>query len=197
MKNILIAALFLLFATSAFTQIRFTSLEYANGLRYPKAAFPNEPHIADSVNKIIRSKIGDLEASDFCVGDFGYVQKGSHLQIHFMCNCIDMPATEHRYAFINLTTGTEVDFADIFNDKDRSKALSVIQKTITDKKGNVKSECLNGFESMGSTPNWDQLNFRLSKDGIELRPKMPNSCESSPILLPYSMLTDYFKYQFL
>lgn len=196
MKGSLLITYVVLLASSLNAQIKFKTLEYANGLKYPEAVFVNEPAIQDSVNKIIKRKIGALEQSDFCIGDFGYVQKGSHLQIHFMCNCIDMAATEHRYAFINLSSGTEVSFDDIFLDKDKSKALVVIQKAIQNKTPSLQESCKSSFAALNENPNWNELSLRLHKDGIQIRPNNCSSCESSPVFVPYNELTEYFKYQF-
>lgn len=196
MKGSLLITYVVLLASSLNAQIKFKTLEYANGLKYPEAVFVNEPAIQDSVNKIIKQKIGDLEQSDFCVGDFGYVQKGSHLQIHFMCNCIDMAATEHRYAFINLSSGMEVNFDDIFLDKTKSKALSVIQASIREKHSGLQESCKARFASLLENPSWSDLSLRLHKDGIQVRPLNCSDCESTPIFVSYNELTEYFKYQF-
>ena len=196
MKGSLLIIYVLLFVSGINAQIKFKTLEYANGLKYPEAIFVAEPAIQDSVNKIIKQKIGDLEQSDFCIGDFGYVQKGSHLQLHFMCNCIDMPSTEHRYAFINLSSGTEVSFDDIFSEKDKTKALAAVQRTIHDKSSNMQDACKSNFAKLNSNPNWNDLSFRLHKDGIQIRPNNCSECENSPIFISYNELSEYFKYQF-
>ena len=195
MKGSLLITYLVLLASSLSAQIKFKTLEYANGLKYPEAVFVNEPAIQDSVNKIIKQKIGALEQSDFCIGDFGYVQKGSHLQIHFMCNCIDMAETEHRYAFINLSTGTEVKFDDIFLEKDKSKALAVIQKKINGAGNGNEDPCAFVMSSL-SGPTWDDLSLRLHKDGIQIRPANNNKCEHAVVFVSYNELTEYFKYQF-
>ncbi len=196
MKNLFLLSIALLAFFSTQSQVKFVPQEYANGLKYPKAVFTAEPAIEDSVNKIILSKVGDLETSDFCVGDFGYVQKGSHLQILFMCNCIDMSQTEFRYTLINLNSGTEVPFKDVFEEKSQSKALDVLRKAVVNK-SSANADCNTLLKSKGEGINWDDMNLRLSKDGIEIRPANAPSCEPFPIKVSYNEFSEYLKYQSL
>lgn len=196
MRNFLFFTFLVSVQSFLFGQIRFTTLEYPNGLKYPKAVYTNNTAIEDSVNNIIHRKVGDLETSDFCIGDFGFVQKGSHLQILFMCNCIDMPKTEHRYTFIDLDKGIEVPFYEVFEDKSREKALGVIRSSI--QKANVAdANCSGAIKDLGDNPNWEQLNIRLTKDGIEIRPVVNSDCEAHPIRVPYAELSEFFKYRFI
>jgi hypothetical protein len=196
MRQLVFSILCLFFSVQLHAQVKFTSLEFANGLKYPNAVFTAEPAIQDSINKIIKARVADLEPSDFCVGDFGYVQKGSHLQIHMMCNCIDMASTEHRYIFINLTTGLEVPFEDIFEDKVRERALAIISRSIANR-SLANDACNEQFNSLGTVPTWEQLSIRLSKDGIEIRPANTDLCEVKPVKVTYAELSEYFKYKFL
>lgn len=196
MKNLSLLLIALLAFFSVKSQIKFIPQEYGNGFKYPKAVYETEPAIEDSVNKIIHSKVSDLESSDFCVGDYGYVQKGSHLQILFMCNCIDMAQTEFRYTLINLSTGKEVPFKDVFEEKSQSKALDVLRKAVMNK-SSANADCNTLLKSKGEEINWDDMNLRLSKDGIEIRPANAPACEPFPIKVPYSEFSEYLKYQSL
>lgn len=184
----------LMISTLSWSQLKFVPQAFENGFRYPKAVFPAEKAIEDSLNKIILNTISDLEASDFCIGVYGYVQKGSHIQIHMLCNCIDMEKSEHRYILVNLENGTQVPQKDIFHEKEQEKALSIIQRHLAQHKGSPK-DCADAFASIGESPTLDQLDLRLTADGIEVRPAGTDVCEKSFYKVTYAEISQYMKYK--
>ena len=127
--KILATTILLLSASAAMTQIKFSDKAFDNGMRYPVAHFASNPTVADSMNAIIQRNLTDAEVSDFCIGDYGFFQKGNHLELHLICNCIDFAETEHKYLFFSLESGTVVGYTDLFESKEKDAALKHINET--------------------------------------------------------------------
>lgn len=194
MKHLSLLLLTFFLSSAAITQVKFIGESFENGFRYPRAVFEAEKSIEDSLNKTIRSRIADLEKSDFCIGEFGYVQKGSHLQLHLMCNCIDMANSELRYIFFDLATGNEVAQSEFFEPKAREKALSIIQQKIKSY-STQNTACSVLYAEMQESISFDKMDIRLAKDGIEVRPFNSEDCERFPVKVSYMELSECLKYR--
>ncbi|OFZ52716.1 MAG: hypothetical protein A3D92_10710 [Bacteroidetes bacterium RIFCSPHIGHO2_02_FULL_44_7] len=125
MKSILptLIAMLLTFSSVAqMVEVKFKEASFANGMVYPLVVIAAHKSLEDSINADILRRISDLEASDFCIGQYGYVQKSTHLQIHLFCNCIDFEESENRYFLYNLEEGRAVPYSDLLNPKERTAA---------------------------------------------------------------------------
>jgi hypothetical protein len=195
MKTLLII-LGLTLTSTVSAQVKFLSKTFDNGFKYPVAVFTTDKSVEDSLNRLIRASIGDLETSDFCIGEFGYVQKGPHLQLFLLCNCIDMPTSEHRYLFFNLEVGSLVPQKDLFSPKEYEAALKLISAKIKTHKA-ITTESQQEFEALIDNLTFESIDIRLSKDGIEIRPMNHNQSEKSPLLISWIDLKPYLQYNFI
>lgn len=174
-------------------QIKFTAKTFDNGFRYPVMIY-EKTAIQDSINLSILKEIEDLKASDFCIGDYGYVQKGNHIEVHLVCNCIDMDEADHRYLLFNMVEGTRVGHSDIFESKKKSVALKVISNKIRSVKDS--NPCAADFGEMEEDLNFSQMQIRLYKDGLEIRP-LETKCEQTPVTVKWTELSSCLKYNFI
>lgn len=186
----------LLFALASFAlsaQISFTEATLENGMTYPVVHLKNRDSVADTMNSIILANLIEEKASDFCIGDFGYYQKGNHLEIHLVANCMDFEETKHSYLFFSLESGRLVEFPDLFDPKKKEETLRYLNETI--RKSQPANACAADFGDMTSDLNWNSIGFHLYKDGIELRPT-GNDC-ASPIHVPWTEISSFLKYSYL
>lgn len=183
----------LLSASSLFGQIKFTDGTFDNGMVYPIAHFNTKLEIADTMNRIIAANLMDAQTSDFCIGDYGYFQKGNHIELHLVCNCVDFDETDHQYLFFSLVTGQLVQYDDLFEEKRKADALRTINREVRAKK--EQNECTQGFGEMTNDLNWSDIRIRLYKDGIEIHPAA-GICEK-PVQIPWTTLSEYLRYNFL
>lgn len=181
----------LLFAGMATAQIKFSDQTFDNGMKYPVAHFSKDQTIADSMNAIIKRNLVDAEVSDFCIGDYGYFQKGNHIELHVICNCIDFAETDHRYLFFSLETGVLVPYTDLFDSKERDKALKKINELIS----SASDETCKAELTSNGTVDWSQMTYRLYKDGLEIHPQA-GTCDN-PVQIPWTVISTYLKYNFL
>ena len=192
MKKIALIA-FLTLPFIGWNQINFTVKNFENGFRYPSIIFTENTAVQDSVNAIIERKVADLKASDFCIGDYGYVQKGNHIELHLVCNCIDMDEADHRYYFFNLAYGTLVSHQDIFTSKKSELALKTISHAI--RKAKDSNPCIAEFGNITEDLEFSQMSIRLYRGGLEIRPSNSN-CEKTPVKVKWSELSSCLKYGF-
>lgn len=193
--------LFLLLITSAcftsFSQMKITEGQFENGLTYP---ILNDPHDSTHYNKInsnILEGLKDLEESVYCISDYGYVQKGSHLQIQVMCTCMEMDKGDLRFFFYNLESGTPVPYSNLFDSKQRDKALAFVDQKISDYLASNANSCSQDFKSLGDDLNFDSLNVRMTRDGLEIRSPKSENCENSPVKITWFELKDFLRYKFI
>lgn len=181
--------LLMTFAVSA--QIKFSEKTFANGMLYPVAHYAKNPAVADSMNAIIQKNLMDAEVSDFCIGDYGLVQKGNHIELHLICNCIDFEETDHRYLFFSLETGKLVGYTDLFDSKEKESALKRINELISEASDET---CKSELPSTGSI-SWSDMTIRLYESGLQVHPKS-GMC-NNPVEVPWTEVSTYLKYSFL
>lgn len=175
-------------------QVKFTAKTLDNGFRYPVMIYTDDMAVQDSINAIIVREIDDLKASDFCIGDYGYVQKGNHIEMHLVCNCIEMSDADHRYLFFNLVNGTKVNHSDIFDDKKKNTALKIITHKV--KKGKDTNSCAAEFGEFEGDLDFSKMNIRLFRDGLEIRP-IDSDCLKNPVKVMWTELSSCLKYNFI
>lgn len=193
MKTLVLLSL-LLISFFGFNQVKFTESTFENGFRYPIMVYSDNPVVQDSVNAKILRSIQDLKTSDFCIGDYGFVQKGNHLELHLVCNCIDMTVADHRYLLFNLVEGTLVNHPDVFDSKKRDLALKIISISI--RKAKETNTCVADFGDMEKDLDFTQMNIRFYRDGLEIRP-IGTECDKTPVKVLWTELSSCLKYNFI
>lgn len=191
----LLFALFLVISGTTSAQVEFISKTFDNGLEYPFATSENK-EIEDTINSQISSLISDLKDSEFCAGDFGYVQKGEYIQIHLMCACIELEESEHRYLVLDLKTGYSVPQSHLFSDSQRENALKYITTALY-RYTTTNEACTDAFASLPKKIKFKDLDIRLGKYGIDVRPANSNACEKSAMQIEWNKIQQYLQFIFI
>lgn len=195
MKHI-VTTLILLIATGSFAQMKIKEGTFENGLSYPILYEQYDSAKYNVINKYILAGLKDLEESVYCISDYGYVHKGSHIQIQVMCTCMEMDKGELRFFFYNLDTGEPVPYSNLFELKKRDEALAFIDKKVASYISTNSNACSTSLKNSESV-KFDDLNVRMTRDGLEIRSKDAVACENSPIKISWNELKDYLKYKFI
>lgn len=177
--------------------MKITEGQFENGLTYPILNDPHDSTHYRKINSNILEGLKDLEESVYCISDYGYVQKGSHLQIQVMCTCMEMDKGDLRFFFYNLESGTPVPYSNLFDSKQRDKALAFVDQKISDYLASNASSCSQDFKSLGDDLNFDSLNVRMTRDGLEIRSPKSENCENSPVKITWFELKDFLRYKFI
>lgn len=186
--KLITTTILLLTSCAVMSQIKFTDKTFDNGMLYPIAHYSSNTAVADSMNAIIQQNLTDAEVSGFCIGDYGFYQKGNHLELHLICNCIDFAETAHKFLFFSLESGSLVAYSDLFETKEMDAALKRINDIIR------KSENAE-FAEMTDDLNWSEMTIRLYKDGMEIHPAS-GTCEN-PVQVPWTEVSTYLKFSYL
>lgn len=177
-------------------QVRFTEASYENGMIYPVAVVRGSQEVADTINKHLQAQIEDLKNADFCIGQYGYVQKGAHIQIHIFCNCIDFAESQNRYFLYNVETGKNVKYVDLLNPQKVKQAVSyLLEKTktfaATDSLTLIDSDILSI-----QTDNLDAFRIHFKREGMDLWLKSDNWGDK-PLFISWGEMKTVMKYSFI
>lgn len=192
--------LFLIASASAcfsqLSEVKFTEKSFENGMAYPQLVISDKA-LQDSINANIETQISDLKQSDFCIGQYGYVQKRTHLQIHIFCNCIEFSSPQNRYLFYNLTNGKHVPYSDITDPLKANELNSMIitkSNAFLSKKGiTMSAQITQEIESYGI----DAFQVVMQRGGLDLWLPNLEGWGVEPLSISWVELSPFLKYQFM
>lgn len=185
---------FTIVSHSQMSEVKFREQSFANGMNYPQVVIPASKISEDSINADIRRRIADLEKSDFCIGQYGYVQKATHIQIHIYCNCIDFAESQNRYFFYDLESGKHVPYINVFNPQQAEGAKHyIIEKVKAFAKSNSLTLSSELLQSMLDN-SLDAFEIELNRDVIRL---MHKEFGDKKLELTWVELKPYLKYHFM
>lgn len=181
---------------SQLDQVKFTESTFENGMLYPIAVVSSDKVIEDKINKDLLSQIEDLKSADFCIGNYGYVQKGAHLQIHIFCNCIDFDESQNRYYLYNIESGENVSYSDLLNPKKKKDAVNFLQAKVKAFSSvnslNLTSDDLN----LIINDNLDAFRVTMKREGMDIWLKSANWGEK-PLFVTWPEMRTILKYNYL
>ena len=199
MKKI-IAFFLVLIASNAYSQlseVRFREQTFANGMTYPQVIISASKKCEDSINNDILRRIADLKASDFCIGQYGYVQKSTHLQIHIFCNCIDFEESQNRFFLYNLDEGMAVPYSDLINPKKKEDAGKFISHKVKTFLGSKAVELTDELIQKIESENLDAFKVEMTKDGVKLWMPELETWGETPFEITWIELKPFLKYHFI
>lgn len=195
MTHHILLFILLTFGSSLQAQMIIRERSFENGLTYPQLEHPHDSSSYIGINNAIYLGLSDLEQSDFCMSDYGYVQKGSHLQLEIMCNCIEMDEGEFRYFLFSTDADKGVPYSDLFEEKSRLKAIEYVMDRIDAYQTELGDGCKEAFGARAER-KFDELHIRMKKAGLQFTPNS-GSCQSEPLLINWTDLKDYLKFNYI
>jgi hypothetical protein len=168
-KKLILLPILLLFQFVGAQEVRFTEGKLPNGLVYPITEYTGNKQAQNTLNNNIFSIVSNYNDQDYCIGQFGYVQQTSYLQIHFYFNCIDLDESKNEYHLFNLLDGQPCAPSDMFLDKQKNNFQAFFQMEIS----NYLTKSGKGtFDSnqLGSL-TIDDFEIQLLEKGILVLPK--------------------------
>lgn len=166
-------------------------------MTYPQVVLPGAQEFEDSINRDILNRISDLEKSDFCIGQYGYIQKSSHLQIHIFCNCIDFEESVNRYLLYNIDEGRAVPYSNMLNKKMKKQATQFLIET-TEKwlESNSIDADKKNIEKINEL-SLDAFIVVLKKDGMDLWLKEEENWGNEALFIDWNQMKNFLKYRFI
>ena len=177
--------------------VQFRESSFENGMMYPQVVIPGEQEHEEAINSDILNRISDLEKSDFCIGQYGYVQKSAHLQIHIFCNCIEFEESVNRYLLYNIDEGQAVPYSDMLNSKMKKQAAQFLTEMTE------KWVLLNSIDA--NKKNIEKINeltldafiVVLKRSGMDLWLKEEPNWGKKALFIDWDQMKDYLKYRFI
>jgi len=172
-------------------QVKFKEAAFENGMMYPIAVVLGDKTVEDNINKHLQSQIQDLKDADFCIGQYGFVQKGAHLQVHIFCNCIDFDESQNRYFLYNSQSGDNVSYSDLLNPKKiKITTTFLINKAKTT--NNISDADIQSIQEK----NLDAFKIIFKLEGMDLWLKSEYWGEK-PLFIAWGEMKEMMKYSFI
>ena len=196
MRKITLLLPILLFAQLIHAQeIKFKNAQYQNGLIYPVAEFAANAEAQKTMNAKILEIVSEYETQDYCIGQYGYVQQTSFIQLHFYFNCIDLDESQNKYYLFDLGDGTICPPSKMFLDKQKENMQRYFRSRISDfYKNNGKDplpmETLNQLFI-------DDFMVQLTEEGLLIRSTTLENWGTQDLSISWSDLRPYLKTTFI
>ena len=172
-------------------QVKFKEAAFENGMMYPIAVVLGDKTVEDNINKHLQSQIQDLKDADFCIGQYGFVQKGAHLQVHIFCNCIDFDESQNRYFLYNSQSGDNVSYSDLLN----PKKIKIATTFLVNKAKATNSISESDIQSI-QEKNLDAFKIIFKLEGMDLWLKSEYWGEK-PLFIAWGEMKEMMKYSFI
>jgi len=165
-KKIILLPFLVIFQMVTAQDVKFSERAFDNGLIYPVAKFVGNADAEKALNENILAIVSKYENQDFCIGEFGYVQRTSFIQLNFYFNCIDMDKSLSESHLFNLADGEICPLSEMFMEEKEKNYRAFFHKKV------VAHYSQNGKE-MPSTDFMDNLSIddctvNLMEDGMEI-----------------------------
>lgn len=195
MKTLILTLVVTFASTALFAQkISFREADYDNGMKYPIVQFPSNTAVQVEINRDIEELVEGFKSQDFCIGQYGYVQKSGFLQIHIYANCIEMTSSENYYTLYDLETGKVVSISKMF----KSKSMSEFNTYFREKaRAFVKEKSIPVADTVFNTMTIDDFHPVLTGDGIELKHASIESWGENKLIIKWTDIQKYLKLSYI
>lgn len=198
MRKVLFIAILLLLPTFLFSQkVTFREGIFDNGMKYPLIVFSSNPEAEKLINSDLKANVANYESQDFCIGQSGFVQKTSFIQIHIYANCIEMFQSENNYFLYDLKTGRRCKVFDMINPKvdDEFHAFfrSRVKTYITNKDLSLTDDEITSLISL----TVDDFTTVLESEGIQFTTSKIGTWGTNKMFISWGDIQTYLKVNYI
>lgn len=177
-------------------RVSFRDATFPNGYKYSLIEFASNKSVELAINRDLEKKALPLKEDDFCVGQYGYVQKSGFIQIHQYANCISMTQSENYYYLYDLETGNEVPTSAMLNPKVETDFQNFFTKRVKDFVGakNLNIEDKNVLNTL----TIDDFSAEFTKNGIYFAAKALKGWDTKQkMFIKWTDLQSYLKISYI
>ncbi|MFK7786527.1 MAG: hypothetical protein AB8B56_15510 [Crocinitomicaceae bacterium] len=194
-KKIILLPLLFIFQIVSAQEVNFSERAYDNGLTYPVAQFTGNADAEKSLNENILKIISTYEDQDFCIGEYGYVQRTSFIQLNFYFNCIDMDESKSESHLFSLSDGEVCPPSEMFLEGKEKLFRTFFGKKVSahyiqNGKEAPSSEVMNELTI-------DDCETLLLEEGIQISIASKEDWPEDDLLIKWSELRPYLKTIFI
>ncbi len=120
-------------------QYQFEDSTFANNLIIPKLTYKLNKTVESDINQIL-VKLGDsLMNEEYCLSNYGYIQKNNLLQFEFMYNC-DFENDHFLFWYYNVRTGVKLEPNQLILEEKLKAFFNILNESASDNTATKLSE---------------------------------------------------------
>ena len=192
-KKLLLFPLLFVFQMVNAQEVKFSERAFDNGLTYPLAQFTGNSDVEDALNGNILEIVTKYREQDFCVGNYGFVQRTSFIQLSFYFNCVDLDESKKETYLFSLSNGELCSPSEMFLQEKNYRTF--IQTKISEHYANSDKE-LPRNEFMENL-TIDNCNVLLLEEGIQISLDSKEGWPQEDLILTWDELRPYLKTIFI
>ncbi len=193
-KQLTLLSFLLILQLAQAQNVRFKNGQLDNGLVYPIIELMGNADAQEELNANIGMIISEYQEQDYCIGQFGYVQKANFLQVNFYFHCIDLDDSKTENHFFDLNTGETCAITSLFLEKQKKHYESFfadhITKHIIEEGNDAPSD---DFISSISIEN---CQVELVEEGMKISMDSYDNWPSEKLLITWEELRPFLKSTF-
>lgn len=175
--------------------VKFKNGQLDNGLVYPVVTLTGNPEGQSVINANIEEIIADYKEQEYCIGQYGYVQKTNFLQLNFYFNCVDLDESRNEYHFFNLTTGEKCLVSELFLENQQKYYQSFFADYIT--KHLIENGKETPSDSFTQSISIDECQVELIEEGIRISIATYEDWPSEKLVITWDELRPFLKSTFI
>lgn len=194
-KRIILLPLLFVFQIVTAQEVKFSNGEYDNGLIYPIAEFHGNAATEDMLNKNILKIVSGYQEKDYCIGQYGFVQQTSFIQLNFYFNCIDMDESTTESHLFSLEDGEPCAPSEMFIEKRKKGYLPYFKQRVS--RHFIEFEKEEPSKEFLKSLSIDDCQVTLLEEGIKISIPNADNWPDEDLLLFWSELRPYLKTTFI
>lgn len=194
-KTLTLLALLLFSQLATAQEVKFTDGQYQNGLTYPIAEYSVSSEAETILNNNILHIVSNYENQDYCIGQYGYVQQTSFIQLHFYFNCMDMDESKNEFYLFSLADGEPCPTSKIFLDKQRKRYRPFFRERIASHYTENGKEAPS--DEVMKSLSIDDYIVKLLEKGIEISLPNDENWPSTNLIISWVEIQPFLKTNFI
>lgn len=194
-KRIILLPLLLILQLVSAQDVKFSNGTYENGLIYPIAEFNGNAVTEKMLNKNILNIISNYQKQDYCIGQYGYVQQTSFIQLNFYFNCIDMDESAKESHLYSLDDGEPCPPSEMFIEKQKKGYLPYFRQRVS--KHFIEFEKEAPSKEFLKSLSIDDCQVTLLEEGIKISINQAVNWPEEDLIISWGQLRPYLKTTFI
>ncbi len=194
-KKLILLPFLLVFQLTQAQSLKFKNGQLDNGLVYPVVTLAGNPDGQQTLNASIQEIIAEYKEQDYCIGQYGYVQKANFLQLNFYFNCVDLDESRNEYHFFNLSTGERCLVSELFMEKQQKHYQPFFADHI--RKHLIEHGKEAPSESFIESISIDECQVELIEEGIRISLDSYENWPNEKLVITWDELRPFLKSTFI
>ena len=194
-KRIILLIFLFAFQFANAQEVRFKNGQLDNTLVYPIVSLVGNPEAEKTLNQHILDIVSEYNTQEYCIGQYGYVQKTNFIQLNFYFNCIDLDESVTAYYLFNLSNGELCPPSEMLLDKEKKRFTKLLHERIASHLTDVGTE--EPSKELIEAIEIDDCAVKLAEEGMEITIDSYESWPKEALIISWNDLRPFLKSTFL